>query len=128
MWQRDGLDIMSNRMLRVNQLLHREISQYVHRHLQSEAVRVTISSVETTSDFKSAVVYFSMVSQGDEGPAMEALLNAQAQAINQELRRTVTLRNIPRIRFAVDDSLERGDRILRLLDEVEVEQRKRSGA
>jgi ribosome-binding factor A len=73
------------------------------------------------------VVYFSMVARGDEGPAMEALLNSHAQAINQELRRTITLRNIPRIRFALDDALERGDRILRLLDEVEAEQKKRSG-
>ena len=116
---------MSTRLLRVNQLLHREISQYVHRRLQSEAVRVTIASVETTSDFKSATVYFSMIGSAEEGPAMEVLLNEHAQAINQELRRTITLRNIPRIRFAHDASLERGDRILRLLDEVEAEQKRR---
>jgi len=116
---------MSNRILRVNALLLREVSQYVHRQLQSEAVRVTISSVETTSDFKSAVAYFSMIGAPEEGPAMEALLNRHAQALNQELRRTITLRNIPRIRFALDTSLERGVRILQLLDEVEAEQKNR---
>lgn len=116
---------MGNRNLRVNELLQREISQYVHRRLQSEAVRVTISGVETTSDYRVATVYFSVVGPAEERSAMEALLNSHAQAINQELRRTITLRNIPRIRFQQDISLERGARILRLLDEVEAEQKSR---
>ncbi len=116
---------MGNRNLRVNELLHREISQYVHRQLQSEAVCVTISGVETTNDYKSAVAYISVIGGPEEGAAMEALLNRHAQAVNQELRRTITLRNIPRVRFQLDSSLERGDRILRLLDEVEAEQKNR---
>lgn len=116
---------MGNRILRVNELLQREVSQYVHRQLTAEAVRVTIASVETTKDFKSAVVYFSMLGKPEEGPAMETLLNQHAQAINQELRRTITLRNIPRIRFKLDDALERGVRVLKLLDEIDTEQKSR---
>jgi ribosome-binding factor A len=116
---------MGNRTLRVNELLLREVSQYVHRQLQAEAVRVTIASVETSNDFKSAIAYFSMLGKPEEGPAMEVLLNRHAQTINQELRRTITLRNIPRIRFKLDDALERGVRVLRLLDELETDQKKR---
>jgi ribosome-binding factor A len=116
---------MSNRNLRVNELLQREISQFVHRELRSEAVNVTITGVQTSNDFKSATVYFSLVSKSGDGPAMETLLNSHAQAINQELRRTITLRNIPRIRFQFDASMVRGDRVLRLLDEIEAEQKQR---
>ena len=116
---------MGNRNLRVNELLQREISQYVHRRLQSEAVRVTITAVETTNDYKAAVVYFSLVGSADDGPAMEALLNQHAQPINQELRRTITLRNIPRVRFQFDGSMVRADRVLRLLEEIESEQKNR---
>jgi len=116
---------MSNRNLRVNELLQREISQFVHRKLQSEAVRVTISSVETTNDYKSAVAYFSLIGAPDDGPAMEALLNSHAQEVNQELRRVITLRNIPRITFQFDASMERATRVLRLLDEIESEQKNR---
>ena len=116
---------MSNRNLRVNELLQREISQFVHRELQTEAVRVTITSVDTTNDYKSATAFFSMIGAEAEGPAMEVLLNSHAQAINQELRRTITLRNIPRIRFKFDGSMVRADRVLRLLDEIETEQKNR---
>lgn len=116
---------MSNRNLRVNELLQREISQYVHRQLQSEAARVTITAVEATNDYKSAIAFFSMIGAPEEGPAMEALLNRHAQAVNQELRRTITLRNIPRIRFKFDGSMVRANRVLRLLDELETEQKTR---
>jgi ribosome-binding factor A len=119
---------MSNRNLRVNELLQREISQFVHRELQSEAVRVTITAVETSADYKAATVFFSMIGKADDGPAMEALLNSRAQDVNQHLRRTITLRNLPRIRFQFDGSLERADRVLRLLDEIETEQKKRPQA
>jgi ribosome-binding factor A len=57
---------------------------------------------------------------------MEALLNGHAQAINQELRHAITLRNIPRIRFRHDLSMERGSRVLQMLDEIDAEQKRRS--
>lgn len=116
---------MGNRHLRVNELLKREISQYVHRNLQSQAAAVTISDVETTSDYKNATVFFSVVGDANRVLEVEELLNDHAQAINQELRRTITLRNIPRIRFRHDASLERGTRILQLLDEIDQEQKER---
>lgn len=116
---------MGNRTLRVNELLKREVSQYIHRELGSEVVGVTITDVESSSDFKSATVYFSMVGDTTATAAMEQRLNAIAQDINQELRHTITLRNIPRIRFKHDTSMERGSRILQILDQIDEEQKKR---
>jgi ribosome-binding factor A len=115
---------MGNRTLRVNELLKREISQFIHRRLQSEAVAVTITDVETSADFKTATVFFSVIDTAT-GPAMAAMLDGHAQQINQELRRTITLRNIPRVRFRHDTSMERGERVLRLLDEIDTEQKNR---
>jgi ribosome-binding factor A len=119
---------MGNRNLRVNELLKREVSQFIHRQLGTEVVGVTVTDVHAAADFKSAVVYFSMVGDATATTAMEKRLNDCAQDINQELRRTITLRNIPRIRFKHDTSMERGSRILQLLDEIEVEQKKRPAA
>ena len=116
---------MGNRNLRVNELLKREVSQFIHRKLGSEVVGVTVTDVASSSDYKSATVYFSMVGDATARSAMEHRLNELAQEINQELRRTITLRNIPRIRFKHDESMERGSRILQLLDEIDEEQKKR---
>jgi ribosome-binding factor A len=117
---------MGNRNLRVNELLKQEVSDFIHRHLRSEAVAVTVTDVETTKDFRSATVFFSLVGDAAQGPAMEALLDQHAQEINQALRRVLTLRNIPRIRFRHDRSMERGARVLRLLDEIDAEQKRRA--
>lgn len=116
---------MGNRNLRVNELLKREVSIYVHRHLQAEATGVTITEAESTNDYKSATVYFSVIGDQKAGVKMQSLLNKHAQAINQELRKVLTLRNIPRIRFKHDISLERGTRILGILEEIESEQKLR---
>lgn len=119
---------MGNRNLRVNELLKREVSQYIHRTLGAEAVGVTITDVQSSSDYKSATVYFSMVGDTTTTGAMERRLSELAQQINQELRRTITLRNIPRIRFRHDASMERGARILTLLDQIDEEQKRRGTA
>ncbi len=117
---------MGNRSLRVNELLKREVSQYIHRQLQAETVGVTVTDVESTSDYKSATVFFSMITNLEAAGAMEALLNKHAQSINQCLRRVITLRNIPRIRFKYDASMERGSRILHILDEIDADQKERN--
>lgn len=109
---------MGNRNLRVNELLKREISLWVHRHLQKETIAVTVADVDTTADYRQATVFFSLLDAA-AGPEMETLLNRHAQQINQHLRKTITLRNIPRIRFRHDTSLERGVRVLGILDEIE---------
>ncbi len=116
---------MGNRNLRVNELLKREVSQYIHRTLGSEVVTVTVTDVQSSSDFKTATVFFSMVGDSTATGAMEHRLNEFAQEINQELRRTITLRNIPRIRFKYDASMERGSRILQILDQIDEEQKRR---
>jgi len=113
---------MGNRNLRVNELLKREISLWVHRHLQREAIGVTVADVSSSSDYKQATVFFSLL-DSTGGPEMETLLNRHAQQVNQHLRRTITLRNIPRIRFRHDTSLERGVRVLGILDEIEAKQK-----
>ena len=43
---------MSNRLLRVNELLQREISSYLRRKHGSESVSITITSVEVTGDLQ----------------------------------------------------------------------------
>jgi ribosome-binding factor A len=116
---------MGNRNLRVNELLKREVSMFVHRHLQSEAVSVTITEAETANDYKTATIYFSVIGDEQEGARMQVLLNKHAQAVNQELRKVIVLRNIPRIRFKHDQSLERGTRILGIMDEIQTEEKSR---
>ena len=55
---------MSNRTVRVNELVQREISDILRKHYQSEAVTITISEVRVSPDLRDARVFVSVV--GDD--------------------------------------------------------------
>jgi ribosome-binding factor A len=110
---------MSNRTLRVNELIQRELSAILRQDYQSEAVAVTITEVRVAPDLRDARVFVSIV--GDAGTVEAKLrwLRARSGAIRQELAQRIVLKFLPRFTYQLDDSAIRGSRILRLLDEVE---------
>jgi ribosome-binding factor A len=107
---------MSNRTVRVNELVQREISAILHRHYQSEAVSITITDVKVSPDLHDARVLISVL--GDEDTAEQKLrwLRNQAVAIRQELARRIVLKFLPKLEYQLDKSVGRVESITRLLD------------
>ena len=110
---------MSNRTLRVNELIQRELSAILRQDYQSEAVAVTITEVRVAPDLRDARVFVSIVGDADTVEAKLRWLRARNGAIRQELARRIVLKFLPRFTYLLDDSAIRGSRILTLLDEVE---------
>lgn len=110
---------MSNRTLRVNELIQRELSAILRQHYQSEAVSVTITEVRVSPDLRDGRVFVAVV--GDAEQAQEKLrwLRLTAPAIREEIGRRVTLKYLPKFEYVLDHSAERGTRLMRLLDEVQ---------
>jgi ribosome-binding factor A len=112
---------MSHRIPRVNALIQRELSQQIQQHLRDPRITVFlhVTAVDTTPDLRYARVYVSSA-EGEPGDrkTVMAALNSAAGFLRTELARTIRLRRMPELSFQWDDSIERGDRILRLLDEV----------
>ena len=110
---------MSNRLLRVNELLQREISSYLRRKHASESVSVTITSVEVTGDLREAKVYYSVV--GDEAAATAAgkLLLRKRDEIREMLAKNVIIRHVPLLTFLHDNHAPRTVRIETLLAEID---------
>ena len=111
---------MTYRMERVSQLIRQEISLLLERQVKDPRLGgfVTITDVVITPDMKHAKVFVSRI--GDEGDR-EAILNALSAAtgfIRTELARNLKLRRIPDLSFHWDDSIERGSRLLELIDRV----------
>ena len=111
---------MTYRMERVSQLIRQEISLLLERQVKDPRLGgfVTITDVVITPDMKHAKVFVSRI--GDEGDR-EAILNALTAAsgfIRSELARNLKLRRIPELSFRWDDSIERGARLLELIDRV----------
>ena len=110
---------MSNRLLRVNELMQQEISTFLHRRYSSESVAITITGVEITGDLREAKIYFSVL--GDAAAAKRAgkwLLSKRTE-IRGAVAKSVVLRHIPLLAFVHDDHAPRTLRIEKLLSEID---------
>jgi len=110
---------MSNRLLRVNELLQREISAYLRSKHTSEAAPITITSVEVTGDLREAKVYYSVL--GDEAAVAAAgrLLMRKRNEIRETLAKNVIIRHVPLLAFIHDDHAPRTLRVETLLAEID---------
>jgi ribosome-binding factor A len=109
---------MKHRLLRVNELLKRELSALVVREMDFEDLLVTINQVDVTPDLKSAHVYVSVLGSIGREEVIPAL-EANRAMLQANLARHVVLKYTPHLVFHLDDSIERGSRVLEILQEIE---------
>jgi len=109
---------MSNRTIRVNELVQRELSDILHRHYQSEAVAITITDVIVSPDLHDARVYISVLGDADTAEKKLRWLRTCAVEIRQELARRIVLKFLPKFEYVLDASVMRGERIAKLIDEL----------
>ncbi|MEI7553013.1 MAG: 30S ribosome-binding factor RbfA [Verrucomicrobiota bacterium] len=109
---------MSNRTLRVNELIQREISAILRQQHQSEAVAITITEIRVAPDLRDARVFVSIVGSDEAVELKLRWLRRQAPSIRRELGTRIVLKYLPRFTYVLDQSAIRGSRLLRLLDEV----------
>jgi ribosome-binding factor A len=104
---------------RVSELVHIRLSNLLERKSRDPRLAmVTITDVEVTPDVARANVYFTVL--GGEEARDEALegLRGAAGWLRRELGQHLRLRNIPELVFRYDRSVERGERISAILDEL----------
>lgn len=91
----------------------------IGREIKFEAPLVSVRAVDITPDLKNAHVFISAI--GTKWQKEEAIkeLNEKRQHLQHELARRVILKYTPLLHFQLDESIERGTRVLSLLDEIE---------
>jgi len=109
---------MNLRLLRVCELIKRELGVIIGREIKFEAPLVSVRAVDITPDLKNAHVFISAI--GTKWQKDQALkqLSDQRQHLQHELSRRVILKYTPHLHFELDESIERGTRVLNLLDEI----------
>ena len=105
-------------MLRVNEVVRRELSTIVTRDLTFEDVLVTINQVDVTPDLKNGHVFVSVLGKGSPAAVIEALEKDRIH-LQAELAKKVVLKYTPHLVFHLDNSTERGARVSKILDEIE---------
>lgn len=112
------------RLVRVNELLKREIAEDLYRNYAGsdfDASAITVTRVECAPDLRDANVFVSIFGHQDNREGMINYLNRHRQEIIRMMVKRVKLKYTPRLHFVLDESLEGGDNILAMLDEMERE-------
>jgi len=111
---------MSQRTERIDELLRQEIGNILEREIADPRIGfVTITSVETAPDLRHAKLWVSVIGQPAERDATVAALGRAMPYVRRELGTRLRLRRIPEFHVRLDDSSERGTRVLQLLHELE---------
>ena len=108
-----------SRASRVAEQIRRELAELIQMELKDPRVNlVTLTDVEVTADYAHAKVFFTTLGNDDQITAAAAGLNHAAGFLRHELGRRISLRSIPQLHFAYDESVERGIRLSLLIDEA----------
>lgn len=114
---------MSQRTDRVDELLRQEIGSIVARDIADPRVGfATITKVETTRDLSHAKVWVSVIGQPAERIATISALSRAMPFVRHELGERLRIKRIPALHVHLDDTAERGTRVLLLLNELEAGQ------
>ena len=108
---------MKHRLLRVNEVVKRELSAIIAREINFEGALVSINAVDVAPDLKSAHVFVSTLGT-DNGKRVIDKLEAYRPALQAELSRHLVLKYTPHLIFHLDESIKRGARVLEILDDI----------
>ena len=113
------------RLGRVNEELRKALSQIIDYEVKNSNVTgmISVTKVKVTPDLKYAKVYVSILNSKSNEKTLEGL-KASAGFIRTSLAKKVNLRITPEIVFKYDDSIEHGERIESLLQEIKKQDEK----
>ena len=111
---------MSRRIERLNSLIRRDLSDLIRNEVKDPRVAgvISVTRVDTSADIQHAKVFVSVFGTLREKEDAVAGLEDAAGFIRRQLRGRLETRNVPVLRFVLDDTLDEGNEMLRLLDSL----------
>ena len=107
----------------MNELLKREIASDIHLLFSNspfDTGAITVTRVETAPDLRDANVFVSIFGHEDERVEMIRFLNRHRKDVQARLSKNVKIKYTPRLHFKHDHSLEDGDRVLGILETLDI--------
>ena len=114
----------SRRISRVASLIQQEVSLMVLHEIKDDRVgagMVSVTDVDVSGDLQHAKIYVSIYGTDEARAETMAGLKSATGYVRRELGRRVRLRRTPEVVFIEDRALERGDRMLALLNQLSQE-------
>ena len=109
---------MAQRMRRVNELMREVIGSAIASELEDPRIGfVTVTSVDTSPDLRSARVYVSVLGDEAERDATLAGLRSSHGVLQSAIASEMRIKRTPTLTFHYDDTPERGVRITKMLED-----------
>lgn len=100
-------------------IIQKEVSEIIQFELKDPKIGfITITDVTVTNDLSIAKIYVSFLGQKAREEAGMKALERSKGFIRTNLAKRMTLRKVPELQFKIDDSLERGNKIEKILYEI----------
>ncbi len=110
---------------RINEEVLREMSSIIHGDIKDPRINplTSVVAVEVAPDLKTCKAYISVLGDEESQQATLAGLKSAEGYIRSKLAKNINLRNTPEIRFVLDQSIEYGVNMSKLIDDVNRQQR-----
>ena len=118
----------SNKNTRINGEVQKELSKIIREEIKDPRIHpmTSVMAVEVAPDLKTCKAFISVLGNEEaKQSTIKGLKNAEGY-IRRELARTLNLRNTPEIRFILDESIEYGVNMSKLIDDVMMKEAKTS--
>lgn len=105
---------------RINGEVQKELSKIISMEIKDPRIHpmTSVVNVEVAPDLKNAKVYISVLGNEEERKATYEGLRSAAPYMRSLLAKTINLRNTPELHFIMDQSIEYGINMSKLIDEV----------
>jgi ribosome-binding factor A len=102
--------------------MHREVAEIIEHRLRDPRLgtMVSVTDVEVSRDLSFARIFVSVLAEGEERTRVLQALQSAAGFVRHELSPRLGLREVPSLRFLLDDSIERGARVDEILRRIEL--------
>jgi len=106
------------RVVRINELIKREISSILHTRYRDASVRITISDVVVSPELRDAVVYYAVVGGDSDVASAGRFFAKEGAQIRMLLGKSIVIKFLPKLAFRLDRSLERGAKMNAIIDSI----------
>ena len=117
----------SARPNRVGEQIREDLTELITREVHDPGIGfITITHVDVTPDLQQARVNYTTLGDDKARRDTRRALERAAPFLRRQLGRRLRLRRIPELQFFYDESIERHDRIERILQELKLERAERT--
>ena len=109
---------MNIKIERINHMIREEVSKILMLEIKDEDIKfVTVTDCDTSNDLSYAKIYVTVLEQEKKEETLKTL-NKASSFIRSELAKRIDIRNIPELKFYYDESINYGEKIDKIIDEI----------